>query len=57
MDCPSEENDIRRALGAIEGIRSLGFQLSARTLSIDAGEDAIVKGWLPFAGLDSSSRR
>jgi Cd2+/Zn2+-exporting ATPase len=41
MDCPSEENDIRRALGAIEGIRSLGFQLSARTLSIDAGEDAI----------------
>lgn len=41
MDCPSEENDIRRALGAIKGIRSLGFQLSARTLSIDAGEDAI----------------
>lgn len=41
MDCPSEENDIRRALGAIEGIRSLSFQLSARTLSIDAGEDAI----------------
>ena len=43
MDCPSEENDIRRALGAIEGIRSLGFQLSARTLSIDAGEDAIAE--------------
>jgi Cd2+/Zn2+-exporting ATPase len=41
MDCPSEENDIRRALGTIEGIRSLSFQLSARTLSIDAGEDAI----------------
>ncbi|MHB1428680.1 MAG: heavy metal translocating P-type ATPase [Rhodocyclaceae bacterium] len=41
MDCPSEENDIRRALGAIEGIRSLGFQLSARTLSIEADDDAV----------------
>lgn len=41
MDCPSEENDIRRALGAIEGIRSLGFQLSARTLTIDAGKEVI----------------
>ncbi len=36
MDCPSEENDIRRALAAIDGIRSLSFQLSARTLAIDA---------------------
>jgi Cd2+/Zn2+-exporting ATPase len=36
MDCPSEENDIRRALVGIGGIRSLSFQLSARTLSIDA---------------------
>lgn len=36
MDCPSEENDIRRALADIDGIRSSSFQLSARTLSIDA---------------------
>ncbi len=41
MDCPTEENDIRRALGSIEGIRSLGFQLSARTLTIDAGKEVI----------------
>ena len=41
MDCPTEENDIRRALGAIDGIRSLDFQLSARTLTIDAGKEVI----------------
>ncbi len=41
MDCPTEENDIRRALEAIEGIRSLGFQLSARTLTIDADKEVI----------------
>jgi Cd2+/Zn2+-exporting ATPase len=41
MDCPSEENDIRRAIGAIEGIRSLGFQLSTRTLTIDADKEVI----------------
>ena len=27
MDCPNEENDIRRAVAGIEGIRSLRFQL------------------------------
>ncbi len=43
MDCPSEENDIRRALASIAGIRSIQFQLSARTLTIDADEDAIEK--------------
>ena len=36
MDCPNEENDIRKALAGIEGIRSLNFNLSARTVSIDA---------------------
>ena len=34
MDCPNEENDIRRAVAGIDGIRSLRFQLSARTVSI-----------------------
>ena len=41
MDCPNEENDIRRAVASIEGIRSLRFQLSARTVSIDATTEAL----------------
>jgi Cd2+/Zn2+-exporting ATPase len=36
MDCASEEGEIRHALAGIVGIRSLGFQLSARILRIDA---------------------
>ena len=38
MDCSAEEAEIRRALEPLDGIRSLGFQLGARTLSIDAIE-------------------
>ena len=41
MDCASEESDIRRALAAVPGIRSLKFQLVARTLTIDAPGDAL----------------
>ena len=41
MDCAAEESDIRRALAAVPGIRSLNFQLVARTLSIDATGDAL----------------
>ena len=40
MDCSAEESDIRRALEAVPGIRSLGFQLGARTLRIDASDKA-----------------
>ncbi|MBE7940706.1 heavy metal translocating P-type ATPase [Ramlibacter aquaticus] len=40
MDCSVEEAEIRRALEPVPGIRSLNFQLSARTLAIDAQEDA-----------------
>ncbi|MDO8774463.1 MAG: heavy metal translocating P-type ATPase [Burkholderiaceae bacterium] len=40
MDCSSEEADIRRALEPIADIQSLGFQLGARTLRIDAAEKA-----------------
>ncbi|MES1980528.1 MAG: heavy metal translocating P-type ATPase [Pseudomonadota bacterium] len=40
MDCSAEESEIRRALEPIANIRSLGFQLGARTLRIDASEDA-----------------
>ncbi len=41
MDCPNEENDIRRAVAGIEGVRSLRFQLSARTVAIDATTEAL----------------
>lgn len=40
MDCSAEEADIRRALEPIADIQSLGFQLGARTLRIDATEEA-----------------
>lgn len=40
MDCSAEESEIRRALEPISGIRSLGFQLGARTLRIEASNDA-----------------
>ena len=41
MDCSAEESDIRRALEPIANIRSLGFQLGARTLRIDASDEAL----------------
>ncbi|MDB5885538.1 MAG: heavy metal translocating P-type ATPase, partial [Polaromonas sp.] len=40
MDCAVEESEIRQALEPVPGIRSLGFQLGARTLKIDAAPDA-----------------
>ena len=40
MDCPSEENDIRKVLAGIEGIRSLRFELASRTLTIDGEQSA-----------------
>jgi Zn2+/Cd2+-exporting ATPase len=40
MDCSSEEAEIRRALEPVPGIRSLSFQLGARTLGIDADDQA-----------------
>nr|WP_307691665.1 cation-translocating P-type ATPase [Variovorax ginsengisoli] len=41
MDCAAEESEIRRALEPVEGIRSLKFQLGARTLVIDAPEAVV----------------
>lgn len=41
MDCAGEEAEIRRALEPISGIRGLRFQLSQRTLKIDADDDAL----------------
>lgn len=41
MDCSAEEAEIRRALEPVQGIRSLGFLLSARTLKIDAEDHAL----------------
>ena len=40
MDCSAEESEIRQALEPISGIRSLIFQLTARTLRIDATDGA-----------------
>lgn len=34
MDCPSEENLIRMALGSVRGVRSLAFDLSKRELIV-----------------------
>lgn len=41
MDCTAEESEIRRALEGIPGIRSLGFQLGARTLIIHAPAEVL----------------
>lgn len=41
MDCSAEESEIRQALASIDGIRSLGFQLGARRLTISA-PDAVL---------------
>jgi Zn2+/Cd2+-exporting ATPase len=41
MDCAAEESEIRRALEPIVGIQSLRFQLTARTLDIDAASEII----------------
>ena len=64
MDCSAEESDIRRVLEPIAGIRSLQFQLVARTLTIDAHADALALAvaaigkagykMLPFPAVDAS---
>ncbi len=41
MDCASEEAEIRHALANLPGLRSLNFQLGARTVAIDAPAKSI----------------
>ena len=41
MDCAAEEGEIRHALAKLPGLRSLSFQLGARTLTIDAPAESI----------------
>nr|WP_296448180.1 heavy metal translocating P-type ATPase [Rhodoferax sp. UBA5149] len=41
MDCAVEEGEIRHALAKLPGLRSLSFQLGARTLAIDAPAESI----------------
>ena len=41
MDCAAEEGEIRHALAKLPGLRGLSFQLSARTLAIDAPAESI----------------
>ena len=40
MDCAAEETQLRNALDDIGAVRSLRFDLSARTLGVDAPEDS-----------------
>ena len=57
MDCASEESEIRRALEPVSGIRGLGFQLGARTLTIDAPDEVIPQAVAAIrkAGFDPQS--
>lgn len=41
MDCATEESEIRKALDPIEGIRSLRFSLSDRTVEVVSTESAL----------------
>jgi Cd2+/Zn2+-exporting ATPase len=41
MDCAAEEGEIRQSLAKLPGLRSLSFQLGARTLAIDAPAESI----------------
>ncbi|MEY3766252.1 MAG: hypothetical protein RLZ03_1212, partial [Pseudomonadota bacterium] len=41
MDCAAEEGEIRHALAKLPGLRTLSFQLGARTLAIDAPAESI----------------
>lgn len=43
MDCAAEEGEIRHALARLPGLRSLRFQLGARTLAIDAPAESIAQ--------------
>lgn len=43
MDCAAEESEIRRALAGVSGLRSLGFQLAARTLTINAPGEVMLQ--------------
>ena len=43
MDCASEEGEIRHALATLPGLRSLSFQLGARTIAIDAPAESILQ--------------
>lgn len=36
MDCAGEESEIRQAVASLSGIRSMSFQLGARTMAMDA---------------------
>lgn len=55
MDCPSEERMIRMALGGLEAIKSLSFDLSGRTLEVlHNGEAEPITSKLTSLGLGAS---
>jgi len=54
MDCPSEENLIRMALGKVDGIEALSFDLSSRILTVDhQGDPATLLNALAPLRLDT----
>ena len=50
MDCPSEENLIRMALGKVSGIDNIAFDLNTRTVTVlhDGKADALVQVLQPL---------
>ena len=54
MDCASEESEIRQAVAGLAEIRSMSFQLSARTMAIDAPADIVARALIAIrkAGFD-----
>ena len=46
-DCPNEENDIRRAVAGIEGIRSPAFPAVSRTVSTMRRFEALDAAFMP----------
>jgi Co/Zn/Cd efflux system component len=54
MDCPSEEQMIRRALARVEGIEGMGFDLDARTVTVqhDGPVDEVLERLEPL-GFDA----
>jgi Zn2+/Cd2+-exporting ATPase len=54
MDCAAEESEIRRVLEPVAGIRSLSFQLGARTLAISAPASVVTDALVAIrdAGFD-----
>lgn len=57
MDCPSEERTIRLALGDVQGIAGLSFDLAARSLVVEhEGDEGAILGRLKPLGFGAQLR-